>query len=265
VNTSGEHISLWLDGPDPALGWGQSSNHPYQEGTFFGNIFTSPPSAFFCNGRDHAFGVVPGRLGATQTGSPYTNPYGKDVLCRDRCTAAGGPSNTDGFSSCPSQIYGRPAYKHTVTVYRNYEVTTPYKICDKANGMCLDATGSTAGAAVVQNSYNASDAGQKWTVAMVSPGKYKIIHTASGLALGSSGGKTTAGTALALGAYTGGPTQIFSAQSMADGTGYQSLIFSAGAMGITVPNNGVNTPNLGIQLQTYNYMDSQKWGASLAK
>ena len=86
---------------------------------------------------------------------------------------------------------------------------------------------------------------------------------AAGRELWASKG-STAGTALVLGAYTGAATQIFSAQSMADGTGYQSLIVSGGTMALTVPNNGANTANLGIQLQTYNYMDSQKWAASLA-
>ena len=47
------------------MGWGKSSNHPYQEGSFFGNIFTSPPQAFYCNGKDFNVGLVPGRLGAS--------------------------------------------------------------------------------------------------------------------------------------------------------------------------------------------------------
>ena len=126
VNTSGQHISLWLDSASPAIGWGRDANFPYQEGTFYGNIFQSPPKAYYCDGQDHAFGVVPGRLGANQTNSPYTNPLGKDVLCKDRCTAAGGTNGNDGFSSCPGIAVEN--FTHIVTVYRNFDPSTMYKI-----------------------------------------------------------------------------------------------------------------------------------------
>src|SRR5581483_5655457 len=51
VNTSGQHITLWLDGDSSAIGWGRSTDYPYQEGSFFGNIFVSPPTAYYCNGK----------------------------------------------------------------------------------------------------------------------------------------------------------------------------------------------------------------------
>src|SRR5215831_4848493 len=49
VNTSGQHIALWLDSNNPAIGYGRNNLFPYQEGSFFGNIFASPPQAYFCN------------------------------------------------------------------------------------------------------------------------------------------------------------------------------------------------------------------------
>ena len=66
VNTSGQHIALWLDGNNTAIGYGRNNLFPYQEGSFFGNIFASPPQAYFCNGKDFELGVVPGRLGVGQ-------------------------------------------------------------------------------------------------------------------------------------------------------------------------------------------------------
>src|SRR5260370_40357410 len=79
VNTAGVHIPLWLDSPLTAIGWGQSAHYPNREGTFFGNIFTPNSTgtidAFYCNGPGWNKDTVPGRLGANQTGAPYTNPF----------------------------------------------------------------------------------------------------------------------------------------------------------------------------------------------
>ena len=70
VNTSGVHIPIWLDS-EGAIGWGQNSSYPFQEGSFFGNIFVSPPKGYFCNGKDFSAGTVPGRLGVGQSNAPY--------------------------------------------------------------------------------------------------------------------------------------------------------------------------------------------------
>jgi hypothetical protein len=104
VNTSGQHIALWLDGDAPSLSWGRSTDYPYQEGSFFGNIFASSPKAYFCNGKDFYQGAVPGRLGTAKSSSPYTNPFGDGTYCRDFCEAADYPDGNDGYKSCK----GRP-------------------------------------------------------------------------------------------------------------------------------------------------------------
>ena len=88
MNTSGVHIPLWVVGDNPLLGWGLSSDYPDEEGSFFGNIFVSPPKAFYCNGKDFDVGVVPGRLGAGLGNAPYSNPFGGTGYCRDNCTPA---------------------------------------------------------------------------------------------------------------------------------------------------------------------------------
>ena len=74
VNTKGQHIGLWIVGSSPALGWGYTTDYPFQEGSFFGNIFVSPPVANYCNGSDFNSAVVPGRLGAQQVGLALQEP-----------------------------------------------------------------------------------------------------------------------------------------------------------------------------------------------
>ena len=261
VNTTGQHIALWLVSTSPAVGWGQDPSYPYQEGTFFGNIFESPPKAYYCDGKDHAFGVVPGRLGANQTNSPYTNPLGQDVLCQSRCTAAGGTNNNDGFSSCPG--IATEKFTHLVTVYRNFDPTTPYKICNRANSLCLDVAqpGQTAGdgAPILQEKYNTTYLGQKWQVTMPSPGKYEILNIVTGLAL------TATGSSAALHPYGGTASQLWTFKSMADGTGYDQILPSSSTTAsISAANYGSATPGLAVELDAWQYSDSQKWVLSIA-
>jgi hypothetical protein len=117
VNTSGVHIPLWVVGDNPLLGWGLSSGYPDEEGSFFGNIFVSPPKAFYCNGKDFDVGVVPGRLGAGLGNAPYTDPYGGTGYCRDNCTPADIPDQNAGYKACMG-------YNHVFTVWRNPDPST---------------------------------------------------------------------------------------------------------------------------------------------
>ena len=42
VNTTGDHYPLWLVAQNSAISWGLDPSFPFQEGAFFGDIFTSP-------------------------------------------------------------------------------------------------------------------------------------------------------------------------------------------------------------------------------
>ena len=117
VNTSGVHIPLWVVGDNPLLGWGLSSLYPDEEGSFFGNIFVSPPEAFYCDGKDFDVGVVPGRLGAGLGNAPYSNPFGGAGYCRDHCTPADIPNQNAGYKACMG-------YNHVFTVWRNPNPST---------------------------------------------------------------------------------------------------------------------------------------------
>jgi hypothetical protein len=118
VNTSGVHIPLWIVGDNPVIGWGLASGFPDEEGSFFGNIFVSPPKAYYCNGKDFDVGVVPGRLGAGLGDAPYIDPFTSNgAYCKDNCTPADIPHQNDGYKACMG-------YNHVVTVWRNPDAST---------------------------------------------------------------------------------------------------------------------------------------------
>ena len=110
VNTSGKHINLWIDSPT-IIGLGRNSAYPMQESAFFGNIFVNPPKAYYCNGFDWDRGPAAGRIGATQSGSPYSNPFGTNALCKNSCSTVGRVG--EAYGSCDG-------YNNVITVYRDF-------------------------------------------------------------------------------------------------------------------------------------------------
>ncbi len=127
-----------------------------QEGTFFGDILDtgaltnlgkpvrspprSPTTVTAPASPSGASGVVAGRLGASQTGAPYMNPFGNGALCQNDSLSVGQFSN--GISgSCPSGSSSNPAagcpdgykalttssnggvWQHGITVWRNNNYT----------------------------------------------------------------------------------------------------------------------------------------------
>jgi hypothetical protein len=261
VNTTGQHISIWIDGDSPAIGWGKSSSFPYQEGSFYGNIFVSAPKAYYCNGADFDQGMVPGRLGANQAGAPYKNPLGNGVLCQNRCTWAN--YTHDGFSSCPDT--NNVPYRHVVTVWRNFDPNTNYKICDRASGKCLDTNGSTTpNSTLVQKGYTGAPS-QKWGITQLSPGKYKITSVATGMALDTNGSGAGNGTAVVQNPYNGAAKQQWKIGSMADGTGFNTLMVSTSTTQVAgPPQNNQQGEGQPINLWQYLYSDYQKWTISVA-
>jgi len=263
VNTSGQHIALMLDGTDAALGWGRNTAYPYQEGSFFGNIFTTTlvnqkMPAFFCNGTDFDSGVVPGRLGATQSGAPYINPQGPTGLCVTSCSQGGGANNNDGYTVC--RIPGGPQYTHIVTVYRDFDPASQYKICNRMSGLCLTSTNSTVGGQIIQTNYNSASA-QKWKISQSAAGKYKVVNAQTGLSLDTAGSRTADTTSIVQATYANTGTQQWKFAPIGDGTSFfkvqpaatQSMSFGYSSAG-----------NNYIQLQTYNYNDGQKWSVLIA-
>jgi hypothetical protein len=103
INTTGTSLPIWVVADpvkQPQIGWTRSSTYPNQEGSFFGNIFTSPPRAYYCGGRNIAGAQVAGRIGAGSSSGPYTNPWGADAECDDHCTKSDSPYNQSGYKVC---------------------------------------------------------------------------------------------------------------------------------------------------------------------
>ena len=256
VNTSGVHIPIWLDS-EGAIGWGQNSSYPFQEGSFFGNIFVSPPKGYFCNGKDFSAGTVPGRLGVGQSNAPYSDPFGTPGPCTPSCAPSWANTNgvADGFSSC----YG---YTHVVTVWRNFDVNTQYSICDRETGKCIEVAGSSTsnGAPVQMRSYYGSS-NQRWTITQISPGKYKVVNVASGKALDLNGGSSNDNTALVQNSYSGAASQLWTLPSLGnpgDG-GIYKVTPSARTTSTIWPSAGNNNDGTPAVTTTYNSADIQKW------
>jgi hypothetical protein len=256
VNTSGVHIPIWLDS-EGAIGWGQNSSYPFQEGSFFGNIFVSPPKGYFCNGKDFSAGTVPGRLGVGQNNAPYMDPFGTPGPCAYSCAASSANTNgvADGYSSCSS-------YTHVVTVWRNFDVNTQYSICDRLSLKCLEVAGSSTsnGAAIQIRSYNGSN-NQRWTITQISAGKYKIVNVGSGKALDLNGGSTNDNTALLQNSYSGTSSQLWSLPSLGnpgDG-GIYKVSPSAKTTSSIWPSAGNYNDGTPAVTTTYSSADIQKW------
>lgn len=112
VNTSGQHIAIWLDGAAP-VGWGRNATYPVEEGTFVGDLFASPPVARYCGGRGYGSNIVAGRIGASPKGAPYTvlSDASGSTRCDNTCLLDPGG---DGCSSCGG-VAGNP-----ITVWRQF-------------------------------------------------------------------------------------------------------------------------------------------------
>jgi hypothetical protein len=254
VNTSGVHIPIWLDS-EGGIGWGQNVSFPYQEGSFFGNVFVNPPKGYFCNGKDFGSATVPGRLGAGQSNAPYYDPFGTPGPCAGYCTASSAKTNnvSDGFTSC----YG---YTHVVTVWRNFDVNTQYKIVNRQIQKVLEVAGSStaAGAAIQGRTYSGAS-NQKWTITQISAGKYKVLNVASGKALDLTGGSTADGTALIQSTYTGVASQLWAFQSVASQPGEYEVSPSAKLASTIWPAAGNTLDGAAVAATTYTTADIQKW------
>jgi hypothetical protein len=208
VNNSGLHVGIWLVGPDNGIGWGTSPNFPFQEGTYFGNLFAQNIPGNYCTGKNMGAGDAKGRLG-----SPFGNnsnimnaPYGwqwdnasqqnvPSYCVNTQNASAGCLGQNEGFSSCADPAPQAPysaghRWNHPVTVYRNFEPTMLFKICNKNGGntKCLGVVNgsTTAGANVEVRDYTGAP-GQTWTISQVSTGVYKIINKSSGMSLDVNG------------------------------------------------------------------------------
>lgn len=110
VNTSGAHVPVWVLADHPAVGRGASEEFPRQEGAFFGNLFTEPPQAFYCRGRDYERAPAPGRIGSAQVNAPYVDAFASAGGCQQNCQ-----QSTDRAHAAVDRC---ASWERVVTVYR---------------------------------------------------------------------------------------------------------------------------------------------------
>jgi len=256
VNNSGTHISIWLDGPDAAIGWGSSPAYPYQEGAYFGNLIANPWQGYYCLGKDMGSGEVPGRLGTPLTTNVYDNAYGWEARCANNCVAS-----NEGFSQCSDPLPKAPnaaghTWNHVVTVWRNFESTQMYKICTKSGPTrCLGAVNnSTADGASIEHRTYSGSSSQHWQILQVESGKYKFVNVASGKALDLNG--TAEGSQVVQRSYSGTASQKIPVVYFSDQAGFANLKPSSGGLSIS----GSDTAEgLLMKLTSNNSPDYAKW------
>jgi hypothetical protein len=170
-----------------------------------------------------ASGEVPGRLGSPLASNVYVDKYGAGGLCKQpsACTVT-----NSGYTNCTDPAPQAPyaaghKWTHVVTVWRNFEATQMYKICNAYSGKCLGVVnGSTAdGAAVEQRTYSGA-LSQNWQILYVSSGNYKVVNVGSGKALDVSGSQVVQAT------YTGSTGQMLPIRYIKNYAGYANLVLS---------------------------------------
>ena len=196
---------------------------------------------------------MPGRLGANQNNAPYKTVWYGTGLCTEYCTPQDIPNEKDGFKACTG-------FNHVVTVWRNFDVNTAYKICNKASNKCLDTLGNTAeGSAVVQKSYSGASS-QKWNVLQVNPKQYKLVNVSTKKALDIYQKKIANATPVIQTTYNGGSNQLWTLNSMADTSGFykvQTVLNST--YSLNVPSSYVATEGKQLEEWAWNSSDTMKW------
>ena len=213
-----------------------------QEGTFFGDIIdtgalssigkptVTAPAAYYCDGAGFptgASGVVAGRLGANQSGAPYTNPFGTGTLCQNNSLSVG--QFSQGVTgSCPAGSNANPSvgcpdgykalttssntgvWQHGITVWRNNNYTPVFDTSYQYTLSAVLTSGSPmvmdCGTSPIQQ-WNAS-AGLTTSVFMMAPsGSSWTISPMNNAAQCLDAGAGTAGNGLVLNSCNGSASQ----------------------------------------------------------
>jgi len=208
INTAGMHVPLWMVGATSPIGWGYDPNYPAQEGAYFGNVMQVAGDgrlhAYYCNGRDYTRGIVPGRIGANDASSVYTNPFGKDALCDNYCTKHTTNGIVDGYTSCngianPITVWRKASYNPV------FDDNYIYQLISASSRLALDVYGwgTAEGNPVVQFTSGPTQANQRFRIIQVASSQWKIIDTNSGKALTNRNG---ASGNVAINTYSGAAT-----------------------------------------------------------
>jgi hypothetical protein len=136
VNTSGQHVPLFLTG-EGSVGWGRDITHyPMEEGTFVGDLFPSPPVGKYCTGRGYGANTVAGRIGGNQSGTPYTAMVSSsgDSRCDHLCQVS---SDLSGYYNCATA-------GHPITVWRSLIKAPTFDFETGTDGFTAPASSTTS-------------------------------------------------------------------------------------------------------------------------
>jgi hypothetical protein len=214
------------------------------------------PAAYFCEGAGISAGAVSGRLGS-QTGSPYTNPYGQNVKCSNGSTTPGptspGQSAPDGYKQACANGYcwqnGEP-----ITVWRNPSYTPTFDTVyaydlQPAGGSSLRMDVSGDGTTIEQDTKPSGGPSmtQQFKVLADGAGNWNIKNKDKSKCVGSDNKGTANGTKLKLQPCTDkDPSQTYVITANAnDGT--FALKHQQSGRCVDVP-YGATTPGLALQL-----------------
>jgi hypothetical protein len=133
----------------------------------------------------------------------------------------------NGYTNCTDVLPQAPyaaghKWAHVVTVWRNFESTQMYKICNAYSGKCLGVVGGSIAddASVEQRTYSGT-LSENWQILFVANGNFKVINVASDKALDVSGSQVVQRT------YTGASSQLLPIRYIKDRSGYANLVLSS--------------------------------------
>jgi hypothetical protein len=162
--------------------------------------------------------------------------------------------------------YPAATFNHIVTVWRNFDSATKYKVCNKMNSMCLDVSGGSTSdkAPLIQKAYSGANS-QKWNIVKTSTGKYRLTNVNSGKALALANGATADGTALIQTNSSTASSQIWYITSMTENPGFYKLSSTANSTAsATCPQATVSVSGAPVQVAFFGGSDTQKWTVSVA-
>jgi len=280
VNTAGIHVPIWIVGQNTYLGWGQSTSYPNQEGTFFGNIFTTNEAghtdAYYCEGPGFDKTVVDGRLGSNQVGAPYRDTFVGGYCNYNGCLASDITTNgvPDGYKVCTMGDGAMNTWNQLITVWRDnksYNASGAVISGKAADGATVGydfetSTNSWTSTATLSSSTDRAQTGSRSLKAVYSGGSGTVrLSGPTGLSLA---GGTRARLYVSLDRYTN-ITSITTWVKKADGTTTSNTNDisryyrgSWNAFSITVPSSNTGT-QVGIDFATTgaftSYVDAVSW------
>lgn len=107
VNAAGDEHEIFVQGDNPALGFGEDPAFPLYEGTFFGNVFADPPALHACRG-DAAAATVAASIGRSCTLDADDCGFTVHSDCTSAAGCALGPTGVATIDCQP--VAGGPSY-----------------------------------------------------------------------------------------------------------------------------------------------------------